>query len=57
MFGIVSYAGFLFAAVALCLTPGIDTIYIVTRARARARAVPPTSSRASSTWCLVVWSS
>lgn len=55
MFGIVSYVGFLLATVALCLTPGIDTIYIVTRARAR--AVPPTSSRASSSWCLVVWSS
>ncbi len=53
MFGIVNYAGYLLAAVALCLTPGIDTIYIVTRAR----VVPPTSSRVSSTWCLVVWSS
>ena len=53
MSGIVSYVGYLLATVALCLMPGIDTIYIVTRAR----AVPPTSSRASSTWCLVVWSS
>lgn len=32
MFGIVNYAGYLLATVALCLTPGIDTIYIVTRA-------------------------
>lgn len=53
MVGIVSYASYLLATVALYLTPGIDTIYIVTWAR----AVPPTSSRASSTWCLVVWSS
>ncbi len=51
MFGIVNYAGYLLATVALCLTPGIDTVFIVTR------AVPPPSSRASSSWCLVIWSS
>lgn len=38
MFGIVNYAGYLAATVALCLTPGIDTIYIVTRAASGGRS-------------------
>ena len=37
MFGILNYAGYLAATVALCLTPGIDTIYIVTKTVAGGR--------------------
>ena len=38
MFGVVNYAAFLAATVALCLTPGVDTIYILTRSIAGGRA-------------------
>ena len=31
MLGIVGYGGFVASAAALCLTPGIDTVYILTR--------------------------
>lgn len=37
MFGVVNYVGYLAATVALCLTPGIDTIYIVTKTIAGGR--------------------
>ena len=38
MFGVVNYVAFLAATVALCLTPGVDTIYILTRSIAGGRA-------------------
>lgn len=37
MFGIEGYGAYLAAVVALCLTPGIDTVYIVTRTMAGGR--------------------
>lgn len=37
MLGIVGYGGFVASAAALCLTPGIDTIYILTRTIAGGR--------------------
>ena len=38
MLSIENYAGFVAAAAALCLTPGIDTVYILTRTIAGGRA-------------------
>lgn len=38
MLGIVGYGGFVASAAALCLTPGIDTVYILTRTVAGGRA-------------------
>ena len=37
MLGIVGYGGFVASAAALCLTPGIDTVYILTRTMAGGR--------------------
>lgn len=37
MLGIVGYGGFVASSVALCLTPGIDTVYILTRTIAGGR--------------------
>lgn len=37
MLGIVGYGGFVASAAALCLTPGIDTVYILTRTIAGGR--------------------
>lgn len=37
MLGIVGYGGFVVSAAALCLTPGIDTVYILTRTIAGGR--------------------
>lgn len=38
MLGIVGYGGFVASAAALCLAPGIDTVYILTRTVAGGRA-------------------
>lgn len=38
MLGIANYAAFVAATVTLCLTPGIDTVYILTRSLAGGRA-------------------
>ena len=37
MLGIIGYGGFVASAAALCLTPGIDTVYILTRTVAGGR--------------------
>ncbi len=37
MLGIIGYGGFIVSASALCLTPGIDTVYILTRTIAGGR--------------------
>ena len=53
MFGIVNYAGFLAATVMLCLTPGIDTIYILTRSMAGGRGEGVASALGINTGLLV----
>ncbi len=40
MFGIENYFEFIIAAIILTLTPGADTIYILTRSAARAKGSP-----------------
>jgi RhtB (resistance to homoserine/threonine) family protein len=53
MFGIENYAGFLVAGIILNLTPGADTMYILTRSIAQGRQAGFYSVLGISTGCLV----
>ena len=53
MFGIENYAGFILVALLLCLTPGSDTIYILTRSAAQGRKAGIVSVLGIMTGCLV----
>lgn len=53
MFGIVNYGAFVAATIALCLTPGIDTVYILTRGIAGGRSEGVASALGINTGLLV----
>lgn len=53
MFGIVNYGAFIMAAILLNLTPGVDTIYILTKGIAGGRMRGIVSALGISTGCLI----
>ena len=53
MLGIVNYGAFAASTVALCLTPGIDTVYILTRSLAGGRREGVASALGINTGLLV----
>jgi threonine/homoserine/homoserine lactone efflux protein len=53
MFGIVNYGAFVVAAFLLNLTPGVDTVYILTKGMSGGRAHGVVSALGISTGCLV----
>lgn len=53
MLGIVNYGAFVASTVALCLTPGIDTVYILTRSLAGGRREGVASALGINTGLLV----
>jgi threonine/homoserine/homoserine lactone efflux protein len=53
MFGIVNYGAFVIAAILLNLTPGVDTVYILTKGMAGGRKHGIVSALGISTGCLV----
>ncbi|MBA3013285.1 MAG: LysE family translocator [Proteobacteria bacterium] len=53
MFGIENYTGFIIAAIILNLTPGVDTMYILTRSIAQGRRAGLVSVAGIMTGCVV----
>ena len=53
MFGIENYTGFIIAAIILNLTPGVDTMYILTRSIAQGRRARLVSVAGIMTGCVV----
>jgi threonine/homoserine/homoserine lactone efflux protein len=53
MFGILNYGAFIIAAIFLNLTPGVDTIYVITKGIAGGRKHGIVSALGISTGCLV----
>jgi threonine/homoserine/homoserine lactone efflux protein len=53
MFGIENYTGFIIAAIILNLTPGVDTLYILTRSVAQGRRAGLVSVAGIMTGCVI----
>ncbi|WP_299978288.1 LysE family translocator [Desulfobacula sp.] len=53
MFGIENYLGFILAAIILTLTPGVDTMYILTRSVSQGRTVGLVSVAGIMSGCIV----